>query len=138
MVYSPCEPCDVIFLVVPTAVVVLRVLVLNSLVHHDPYGFEMLDVLPWQDIAVLEDTVLELVVVATVQGVLNVETECAPESFDNGPIVLEQVILCCEKGRSMGCRSWYNFCVPIWGLGRRNILEARCRKVSCSFLYLRK
>ena len=31
---------------------------------------------------------LELVVVATVQGVLNVETERALEYFDDGPIVL--------------------------------------------------
>ena len=84
----------------------------------------------------MDDTVLKLVVVATVQGILNVETERAPESFDNGPIVLEQVILCCEKGQSMGCRSWYNFCVPVWWLGRRNILEACCCEVSCSFLYL--
>ena len=78
-----------VFLVVSTAVAVLRELVPNSLVHYDPYGFEMLYVLPWQDIAVLEDTVLELVVVAAVQGVLNVETDGASESFDDDPIVLE-------------------------------------------------
>ena len=48
----------------------------------------MLNVLPWQDIAVLEDTVLELVVIVAVQGVLNVETEGASESFEDGSIVL--------------------------------------------------
>ena len=87
---------------------------------------------------VVEDAALKLVVLATVQGVLDVKTERATESFDDGPIVFEQVILCCEKSRSMSCCSWYDFCVPVWWLGRRNILEACSRKVSCSFLYLRK
>ena len=52
----------------------------------------MLDVLPWKYFTVLEDVIFQLVVVSAVQGVSNVETDGASESFDNGPIVLEKVI----------------------------------------------
>lgn len=77
------------FLVVPSAIEVLRKFIPDSLVHHNPDGFEVRDVLPRLDILVAKDTILELMVIANVQGGSDVDTHYAAESFDNGPIVLE-------------------------------------------------
>ena len=54
------------------------------------------NVLPRLEILVVYDTMSELVVIATIQGVLDVGTQCVTESFDDGSLVLENVVFYCE------------------------------------------